>query len=90
MSKGPVLNQPKSGPGSDLAGQRSTIEGERRLLTLILRMKVWNAMLAVKHADYDSEEVRNDRHGLILPRAGFIWWQATANTSTTHPPQSSS
>ena len=43
------------------------VEGECRLLALVLSMEVSDAVLAVEQADDDAEEDRDDRHPLILP-----------------------
>ena len=42
------------------------VEGECRLLALVLSMEVSDAVLAVEQADDDAEEDRDDRHPFFL------------------------
>ena len=45
------------------------------LLTLVLRVEVDNIVLAVEHADHETEEELDDRHGTRL-----LLFRATLNT----------
>src|ERR1044072_3776487 len=56
MGHRPLLDAPKSGAGLNRTGQELPVEGERRLLTLVLRVEVRDSMLAVEHADDDTKK----------------------------------
>src|SRR2546427_9538327 len=62
----PFLDQANRGPGLDSTGQWVSVEGEGGLLPLVLRVEVWQSVLAVEHPDHDAEENRDDRHVPIL------------------------
>jgi hypothetical protein len=67
MSRRPFLDQSASRAGLQPAGEYLSVEGERRLLSLVLDMDVREAMLAIEHPNDDAEEDGDDRHFPILP-----------------------
>jgi hypothetical protein len=62
MCGGPFLDHSERGPGLYGTGQECPVKGECRLLALMLRVEVRDAVPSVEHPDNDSKEDRNNWH----------------------------
>lgn len=70
MEAGPLANQLTSSRGGYLAFENLAVECHQRVLTRVFRVKMRRRMIIEVHANDDTEESRDDRHGGIVAVRG--------------------